>query len=255
MATDSTNSSSIANNCLISPDFDQNHITNLPDSLRTTWIFLAVVNGIAAPPTVLINLLIIWTILEDEHLRSVTYNFFLVALAVTDLLVGLVVVPLFLWWLACLLQECLSTCRQFTAYFSSSLLCCALTTPCTLMMTSMERYLAIEHPLFYTTTITNKKLMIAAAIVWVFIAPAPLLGLLLSNKVPCFVFVILELFVIFFCTTKVHLTSHRQRRAIAARTAAVKQTNKKEKQVEQAIEQQNRLQLEYKRTFAMGMCS
>ena len=91
MATNSTNSST-AVVCLISSNFDQHdNLTNLPDSVEPTWIFLSVVNGIAAPPTFVVNLLIIWTVLEDENFRSVSYNLLLAALAVTDLLTGLVV--------------------------------------------------------------------------------------------------------------------------------------------------------------------
>ncbi|KAK3726502.1 hypothetical protein QZH41_003897 [Actinostola sp. cb2023] len=135
---------SITYDCLLSPDFAPRNITSLPDTVIPTWMVISVIDGIAAPPTVVINLLIIWTVMEDEGLRSINYNLLIAALAVPDLLVGLVVEPLFVWWLGCLLVECAPTC-QYSKYAFSGTVCCSLTL-CTLMVASVERYIAHRAP-------------------------------------------------------------------------------------------------------------
>ncbi|KAK3737847.1 hypothetical protein QZH41_004787 [Actinostola sp. cb2023] len=115
------------------------------------------------------------------------------------------------------------------------------------MMTSVERYLAIEHPNFYRTNVTTKKTMIATAVIWVSMPTALVTGRFLSNesgivrKVPALVVLASNVLIILFCAIKVQVTAHRQRRAIAQQVAAVQQEG-----------QQNRLQ-EYKRAFTTSM--
>jgi len=228
------------------PDFENANITSLPDSVVPTWIFFCVVNGIAAPPTVIINLLIIWTVLEDESIRSVGYNLLLAALAVTDLVVGLMVQPFFVWWLACLMLEWSLSCQLETSLRFVILTFGSLTL-CTLMIASVERYLAIEHPNFYTTHVTTKKLMIAATVIWISMPTAMATARILTNqsgavrKLPVLVTVGANAVIILFCTIKVQVTAYRHRRAIAQQEAAVQQQ-----------EQQNQL-MEYKHTFTVSM--
>ncbi|KAK3741765.1 hypothetical protein QZH41_002171 [Actinostola sp. cb2023] len=241
-------SNSTAYYCSIAPQFHNYNITSLPDSVVPTWIFLSAVNGIAAPLTVIINLLIIWTVLENENLRSVSYNLLLAALAVTDLLIGLVVQPLYVWRLGCLVLEYSVPCQLITSYVFLVLTCSCLTL-CTLMMVSVERYLAIEHPHFYRTKVTAKKTMITMLIVWVTMPTVLVTGRSLVDadaiQIPALVIIASNVLIILFCTIKVQVTAYRQRRAIAQQVAPAVQQEEQE-------EQQNRLQ-EYKRIFTMSM--
>ncbi|KAK3702396.1 hypothetical protein QZH41_007470 [Actinostola sp. cb2023] len=115
------------------------------------------------------------------------------------------------------------------------------------MIASVERYLAIEHPNFYTTHVTTKKLMIAATVIWISMPTALVTARFLTSesgrarKLPVLVTVGANAVIILFCTVKVQVTAYRHRRAIAQQAAAVQQE-----------EQQNRLQ-EYKHTFTTGM--
>lgn len=215
--------------CLIQPDFDAHNITNVPPSVRSTWYLLSVINGLAAPPTVVLNLFIICTVLGDKRLRSVNYNLLLSTMAVTDFLVGILVQPLFCWYLGCLLQDdCHSYC-PYTIYTASILICCGLTLS-TFTMASIERYLAIEHPFFYQLNISRRRFMTAIAMVWILTPAALLTGRILTNnlqenlrKVQTIVIVSVNFAPIVFCNIKVHVTSYRKRKAIATQAESVKQ--------------------------------
>ncbi|KAK3730265.1 hypothetical protein QZH41_005248 [Actinostola sp. cb2023] len=114
------------------------------------------------------------------------------------------------------------------------------------MIASVERYLAIEHPNFYTTHVTTKKLMITATVIWISMPMALVTARLLNKsgrarKLPVLVTVGANAVIILYCTVKVQVTAYRHRRAIAQQAAAVQQE-----------EQQNRLQ-QYTHTFTTGM--
>ncbi|KAK3702397.1 hypothetical protein QZH41_007471 [Actinostola sp. cb2023] len=118
------------------------------------------------------------------------------------------------------------------------------------MIASVERYLAIEHPNFYTTHVTTKKLMIAATVIWISMPTAMVTTRLLisesgrARKIPVLVTVGANAVIILFCTVKVQVTAYRHRRAIAQQAAAVQQE-----------EQQNRRLQEYKHTFTTETAS
>ncbi|KAK3700049.1 hypothetical protein QZH41_004348 [Actinostola sp. cb2023] len=249
MTTNSTDVSAVANvisrtGCIfITLDFD--NISTLPSSVSPTWIFLSVLNGIAAPPTVTLNLLVIWTVLEHRRHRSANYNLLLVALAVTDLAVGLVVEPLFVLYLGCLLLECASPCYWYSGITFAGFLAnyVALST---LMVMSVERFLAIEYPMYYIRKCTDNKIKLAVVLVWVTV---PIVFFLARNifddteavrKIPTVVFASSNALIILLCTIKVHLTAYRQRKAIAR------------ERPEQLQVQQNRLK-EFRRTFAFSL--
>jgi len=89
-----------SHDCIVTETFDDNYnITDLPDSVEPVWTFLAVLNSIAAPPTTVLNFLIIWTIVSDKELRKVSHNILQATLAMNDFLVGLIVEPIFSWYL------------------------------------------------------------------------------------------------------------------------------------------------------------
>ncbi|KAK3752307.1 hypothetical protein QZH41_001501 [Actinostola sp. cb2023] len=118
-------------------------------------------------------------------------------------------------------------------------------TLCTLMMVSVERYLAIEHPNFYQANVTTKTTMITMSIVWVTMTTVLVTGRNLVDadavQIPALVTLGPNVLIVLFCTIKVQVTAYRHRRAIAQQAASVQQE-----------EQQNRLQ-EYKRIFTMSM--
>ncbi|XP_020915274.1 histamine H2 receptor [Exaiptasia diaphana] len=239
--------------CFLSiPQFDP-HNMNRPDSVHPTWTFLVAVNGLAAPPTIVVNIFVILVVVRDENLRSASFNVLLTSLAVTDFLVGLLVEPLYCLFLGCLQNNCLLPDCTFTAYVCSFIFCGG-STIVSFTIASVERYLAIEHLNFYLKNITVKKVMITTVIAWVIHSAYLFITSVLLNeshpdqfKVPAAISVGILCMITLYCSSKVQLTAYRQSRIIARQIATVKETNNEQQQ-----EQEQRLQ-EYKRVFTMTM--
>ncbi|XP_031567958.1 D(1)-like dopamine receptor [Actinia tenebrosa] len=240
----STSNQNISNvQCPITIDFEPKNITNLSASVFPTWICLVVINVVTSPPTVLINSLVIWTVLENKQLRSNSYYLVVAILSLSDLLIGLVVQPLFVSLLICIINQCTYICELTMSCVMLEVLCSALTAVTTAII-SLERYLYIEHPLYYQTSVTSKKLMIAIAVSWVLLGTVLPASRFLVNdsywarQLPVILTIGLSFVVILFCVTKIHLTARRQMRAIAAQ--------------QEPVVQQSKIK-EYKRIFTLGL--
>lgn len=213
--------------CLLTPEFDEYNITDVADSVEATWTFFAALNGIASPPTIVINFLIIWTIVMDNNLKKVTHNILLVVLAVTDCLEGLIVEPLYFWYLVALIGRRPIPC-QFTLYVIPSITMCCLTLN-TLTIISVDMYLAIEHSQFYEKHVTTKKVVIGATISSAANLTIVLVGRVLSNspeglnKIPIAIVIAINVFITLYCTIRIQKTANRQRRTIQAQVQAVQQ--------------------------------
>lgn len=212
------NNSLPTQNCLLSIDFDYHNVTNAPNYVKTSWVVFAAINGLAAPPTILINIVIIWVILKNESLQSSIYNNVLVALAVTDLLVGLLMDPMGLWFYLSVILRRPSVCFM-SAYASFGILFSSWTI-CTFTVACLERYLAIEHPQFYLEKVTTRKVITITFVLWL-VAPTFLLTgrILLDDsetfrKIPLAFFYLSNSIVIVYCTVKVSITARRHRRSI-----------------------------------------
>jgi len=244
--------------CLILPEFDENlNVSYLPLTVQPTRMILAVLNGAAAPPTFIVNLFIVWTVMENEELRLNSYNILLAALAVTDVLVGLLTQPTSSWRLGCLAANCHQPCWAYMTNFITGIICIVLTMS-TLMMVSLERYLAIRHPFFYCDHVTVTRMVVATAITWI-VTPTCVLASRLSSgstqsvmkKVPGLLIAMVHVVVKLFCFTTVQITAYRQRKDIITQIAAV-QANSQENDSNHTQEQRNRLR-DIKRAFTMGL--
>ncbi|XP_031569516.1 adenosine receptor A3-like [Actinia tenebrosa] len=230
--------------CLITFDFDPTNTTHLPASVVPKWISLIAINIVISPLTVLINLLVIWTVVKNEQLRSNSYYILVTILSFGDLLIGLVVQPLYAALMICFTVQSSYICELTMAYAVSALLCTAWTTV-TMVIVSLERYLYIEHPLFYHTSVTSKKLMIATAVSSVLVGTTILSTWLQvsesigTRQLPLILTFGPSFVVVFFCVTKIHLTARRQMRAISAQQESVAMKQSKIK--------------ECKRTFTLGL--
>lgn len=126
-------------------------------------ISIIVILGIINAVVIVGNLLVVLAVFASAKLRTVT-NFIIVSLAISDLLVGLAVLPysitlevLELWifgelwcqmWLAMDVWLCTA----------SILNLCAI---------SIDRYLAITRPVHYRTIMSNLRVKLLIAVVWV----------------------------------------------------------------------------------------
>uniref|UniRef100_A0A6P8IMH6 Trace amine-associated receptor 9-like n=1 Tax=Actinia tenebrosa TaxID=6105 RepID=A0A6P8IMH6_ACTTE len=208
------------NECNFSTErFDQLS-TNLTQSSRVTLLSFAVLNGLAALPTFMVNLLVTWTVLESPRLRSSNYNILVAILSFSDMLTGLVGQPLFVSFSACHAWDCVISCKLKVAFSVTSVLNTRWTLA-TLAIVCVERYLYIHHPLKYSNKVTIQKSFITVVVSWFTVAVGAAVQKI-EHKHAFFVrrlvgltFLLPVVAIIVFCSIKMHLTLRRQRRAIA----------------------------------------
>ncbi|XP_068429059.1 trace amine-associated receptor 13c-like [Clinocottus analis] len=132
-----------------------------PMQHRADNIFLYVFLSSMSLITVTLNLLVIISISHFRQLHNPT-NLLLLSLAVSDFLVGLLLMPvqiLFLggcWFLGSIL------CGLF--YYTSFILTSASVG--NMVLISVDRYVAICDPLSYNTKVTNKRVKICICLCW-----------------------------------------------------------------------------------------
>jgi len=225
--------------------FDYYNITDLPDSVDPTWTFFAVINAIAAPATIVINFLIIWTILSDNDLRKDTHNILLATLALTDLFEGLIVEPLFSWFLFALVSRRPIRCHLVVYAIPAMIL--SSWTLNTLTLASVDLFVAIEYPLFYQKHVTTKRSVLGTTIFWIVNILFVVVGRVVVKskehlkRIFDAIAMAINILIIVYCTIRVQITAHRHRRAINAQLQAVQQKtntdedNRRRRQFKQAM--------------------
>ncbi|KXJ23568.1 Cannabinoid receptor 2 [Exaiptasia diaphana] len=192
---------------------------------------------------------------EKVSFRSNKSTLLLAALAFTDLLVSVTVQPLGIWLFACLIRGCTLPCLFLKVGVPMTALTAMLTSS-SLMMVSIEKYLAVEHPFFYSK-ITIKHVVLSAIVTWMFVLVALVTGALLQSTVGLtplraifLVIMIADVLVTLYCTGKVQLRAHRHMKEIVKRrmaAASLKEATDKHKQ-----DYQRRYQ-EYKQIMTIGI--
>lgn len=124
---------------------------------RTRLLVFQILNYVIDVLIILGNSFVIWLIIRKKSLHTVT-NMLLVSLAVSDLLVGLAIIPSFM---ACIHVPCdLNLAKMVYDYFLfvSVANLCAIT---------IDRYTAVMHPLRYPTKMTPMAAMKIIALSWI----------------------------------------------------------------------------------------
>ena len=143
------------------------------DSFYGFFIAAAVFNLIVCPFTILLNALVIIAVKTKRRLQTHP-NILLACLALTDLMVGLVVQPLYTTKTIFQGKDNHAFCDIHFA-FSISFVIFTFATTSHLILISGERYLAIKHTFTHATIVTKQRLMISSALVWI-TAPLYCLG-------------------------------------------------------------------------------
>ncbi|XP_028971370.1 trace amine-associated receptor 9-like [Esox lucius] len=124
----------------------------------TLYVFFSLISAV----TVFLNLLVIISISYFKHLHTAT-NLLIVSLAVSDLLVGLIVIP-------SMTVAIMEPCWVLGEYFCPLLLyptfLCASSSLGNLVLISIDRYVAVCDPLMYNLTITTTRIMCCIFITW-----------------------------------------------------------------------------------------
>lgn len=134
---------------------------------RVNWVIALIVNIIACPSTVLLNLLVIAAVKRRPRLQN-NANILLACMAGVDALTGLVVQPLLIAEAAVNLRET----EDQTRCLLLSLAVGALHVLCFssifhLALVTFERFIAIKYTLHYVCIVTVEKIRVAVVSIWV----------------------------------------------------------------------------------------
>ena len=107
---------------------------------------------------VTVNGLVIFLIHKKKTLRTFT-NMFLTSLAISDLLSGLVGIPLIL---ICLVTDILPVCVASAIFIRFT----AISSVCHVLLIAVDRYAFIVHFIKYRSIVTKRRSIIAVVVVW-----------------------------------------------------------------------------------------
>ena len=142
-------------------------LQRIPDNLFGLLITAAIINSIVWPFTVFLNVLVVLVVKTIRRLQTPS-NVLLACLAVTDLMVGLVVQPLYL-----IITVLLPQGKGFDEFctLSDAFTVCLITSASIslyhLALIGGERYFTIKYCFANESLITKTRLMIGSALVWI----------------------------------------------------------------------------------------
>ncbi|KAM9185123.1 adenosine receptor A3-like [Mergus octosetaceus] len=140
------------------------------DSLDVIYIVVEAVIGICA---VVGNALVIWAVKLNPALQKTTF-FYIISLALTDIAVGILVIPLAITvslGVVIHFYSCLFICCLLMIFPHASIL--------SLLAITIDRYLRVKLPTRYKATITKKRVCVILGLCWlvsVLVGLVPLLG-------------------------------------------------------------------------------
>ncbi|XP_041724898.2 trace amine-associated receptor 6-like [Coregonus clupeaformis] len=126
----------------------------------TLYIFFSLISAV----TVFLNILVIISISHFKQLHTPT-NLLILSLAVSDLLVGLIVIPV---TTVALMESCWDFGLYFCVFFFYFTCLCASLSLGSLVLISIDRYVAVCDPLLYHSKITITRMMCCISINWCF---------------------------------------------------------------------------------------
>jgi len=178
-----------------------------------------VFNGCLCYTTVMLNVVTIYALRKTSSLPKL-FKTLLLSLAVSDLGVGLLGQPLA--YLDVKLQSSLSNRPILDATTTIILRIFYLSSFCSVMALSVDRFFAIQNPLRYQNVVTHKRVITVVAVIWSF---SVLLGLsfvfVFARKITIVLFLIIE-FVCFVATTsssfKIYITARQHNIEIQSQT-------------------------------------
>ena len=124
---------------------------------------VCVANAVLSPVAVLGNGLVLVVIWKFSQLHT-NSNILIFSLAITDILVGLIVQPSFVAYVASKLRLDFS-CEALISYLFTEILCLGLSI-LMLSLISCERFFAIMYPYRYLTYATKNRVIKTVAVVW-----------------------------------------------------------------------------------------
>ena len=134
--------------------------------LRAVLIFRIVVNALSCPFVILLNILVMVAVKTNCRLRAKS-NVSLACLATTDLVVGLVVLPLQIVRHSFMLKgETGIICGWVDKITVAITFRCIIASINHFVLLSAERYIAIKHCFAYENLVTEVRIIVASGVIW-----------------------------------------------------------------------------------------
>ena len=154
-----------------------------------------IINGIACPFTVLVNVLVIMAVKKPPNLKSNT-NILLSCLAVTDLLTGLIVQPSFVTWKAFYLLKNvnITAVKEVHNLFLRVL---TISSSLHLMLITCKRLIAIKYTNRYLYIVRKRNFKVSVLAIWSFSFMAGVLRYV-ENDISKYTTKILQFFTMYF---------------------------------------------------------
>ncbi|XP_034144771.1 trace amine-associated receptor 13c-like, partial [Esox lucius] len=130
----------------------------LPSIKISLYIFFSLISAV----TVFLNLLVIISISHFKQLHTPT-NLLILSLAVSDLLVGLIVIPAMT---VAIMEQCWVLGEYFCALHMFITLLSSSSSISNLVLISIDRYVAVCDPLIYHLKITTRRTFCSISIAW-----------------------------------------------------------------------------------------
>ena len=186
-------------------------------------VVLIVIHTTTCPFTIVLNLLVMIAVKTKPRLQNMS-NMALACLALTDVMVGLVVQPLFIAQIWNIIQEEItaSACSIQIALNSFITLFC-FSSAVHLFLITVDRYIAIMRPYIYTQTVTKARVLIAAALAWTLTVIIHLVSLVDEDTFTSIIGVVVVSLVVIIavCNVMVYHEVHRHEKQIAAQQVDV----------------------------------
>ncbi|CDQ84981.1 unnamed protein product [Oncorhynchus mykiss] len=126
------------------------------------YITLYIVFSLISAVTVFLNLLVIISISHFKQLHTTT-NLLILSLAVSDLLVGLIVIPVMT---VAIMEPCWGFGEYFCVFHAYIACLCTSLSLGNLVLISVDRYVAVCDPLLYHSKITTTRITRCISITW-----------------------------------------------------------------------------------------
>ena len=180
-------------------------------------IFLIVVNILTFPLTAVLNALVMISVKMKSRLRDHKSNVLLALLALNDFSVGILAQPSFtIVSIIFYLNPPSAYCAwRFLRPVMIFLVCASLLH---MVLLSGERYLAMKHPFTYITLVTEGRLLIASALIWllsVFQRVLSVLDIILISRTNS-IFIVLSISLIVYCNVTVYGETRRHEIQLAS---------------------------------------
>ncbi|XP_054459669.1 alpha-1D adrenergic receptor [Anoplopoma fimbria] len=164
------------NGSVLDQIFPNDSITKCPNfTMDSQVIGVGIFLFVFISASIVGNILVILSVVCNKHLQTVT-NFFIVNLAMADLLLSIIVLP---FSASLEVLGCWVFGRVFCNIWAAVDVLCCTASILSLCVISIDRYIGVKHCLKYPTIMTEKKAIAILLLVWLsstVISVGPLLG-------------------------------------------------------------------------------